>query len=305
MVAEKIGYFQRLSMFSQAHLPVFATAVESFRFVITHRRELRRLAFFAVPAFYLIHIAFDSIDWFALSHYGLNATAMRALADLVLRGGIATIVLVAWHRVVMLKVGARRTLPPISIGLREFRYFVVWVLLSVAFVAVFAATMAAMVAVQFVAMLGVYFLLLLLGLSKMLVVGQRDQLMLVMWISVFFALPMASYITGRLSLVLPAMAVDRKRPLRQAWRLSAGNGWRLVIASLLVMLPMESIAALCNRAALATRATLAYYPLSFAAVVSVFLLVVLTGTILSLFSLQLDTGQGNRDAARADIVPAE
>jgi hypothetical protein len=292
-------------MFPQADLPIFATAVESFRFVFAHRRELRRIALFALPAFYLIHIAFDSIDWPAFSSHGLNATAMRALADLVVRGGIATIVLVAWHRVVMLKVSARSTLPPITVGLREFRYFVVWILLSVGFLAVFAFTMAAMVAVQFVAMLGVYLLLLLVGLSKTLVVGQRDQLMLVMWISVFFALPVASYITGRLSLVLPAMAVDRKRPLRQAWRLSAGNGWRLVIASLLVMLPMESIAALCNKAALATRTTLAYYPLSFAAAVSVFLLVVLTGTILSLFSLQLDSGQGNRDRLRSHIVPAE
>lgn len=292
-------------MFPQAHLPIFSTAVESFRFVCTHRRELRRLAVFAVPALYLVSIGFNSVDWLALSHYGLNATAMRALADLVIRGGIATIVLVAWHRVVMLKVNARSEVPPITLGLREFRYFVVWILLSAGFLAVFAITMAAAVAVQFVAMLGIYLVLMLLGLGKTLVVGQRDQLMLVMWISVFFAVPMASYMMGRLSLVLPAMAVDRKRRLRQAWHLSAGNGWRLVIASLIVMLPMESIATLCNRAAMAMHGTPAFYLLSFAAVVSFFLLVVLTGTILSLFSLQLDTGLGGRDRLRTEIVPAE
>jgi hypothetical protein len=292
-------------MFPESRLPIFATAVESFRFVLTHRRELMRLALFGVPAFYLLDIGFESINWLAVSSRGVNATAGKALVDLGLRGIIATIVLVAWHRVVMLKMSARNSLPPVAFGVRECRYFIFWMLLSGGFLAIFAITAAVAVAVQFVAMLGAYVVLLLLGLGKTLVVGQSDQLIIVLWIAVFFGVPVASYVTGRLSLVLPALAVDRRRPLRHAWHLSDGNGWRLVIASLLVILPMESLAALCSRAALAVRATLAYYALSFAAVASVFLLVVLTGTILSLFSLQLDTGQGSRDSVRSGIVPAE
>jgi len=292
-------------MFPESRLPIFATAVESFRFVLTHRRELLRLALFGVPAFYLLDIGFESINWLAVSSRGVNATAGKALVDLGLRGIIATIVLVAWHRVVMLKMSAGSSLPPVTFGVRECRYFIFWMLLSGGFLAIFAITAAVAVAVQFVAMLGAYVALLLLGLGKTLVVGQSDQLIIVLWIAVFFGVPVASYVTGRLSLVLPALAVDRRRPLRQAWHLSDGNGWRLVIASLLVILPMESLAALCSRAALMAHATLAYYALSFAAVVSVFLLVVLTGTILSLFSLQLDTRQGSRDSVRSGIVPAE
>jgi hypothetical protein len=78
-----------------------------------------------------------------------------------------------------------------------------------------------------------------------------------------------------------------------------------VAASLLVMLPMEALAALCANAANATRATAAHYPLAFAAVLSVFLLIVLTGTVLSLFSLQLDRGQSEVAPSPSGIVPAE
>lgn len=291
-------------MHPDGHLPVFATAAESFRFVLTHRRELMRLGVFAVPALYLLNLAFESIDWLALSGRGLNATAGKAFVDLGLRGIIATVVLVAWHRVVMLKMRTRNE-PPVALGLRECRYFVVWLLLSAGFLAVFAITAALAAAFQFLAMLCVFLVVLLLGLNRVVVVGQSDQLVIVLWISIVFAVPAASYIVSRLSLVLPAMAVDRRRPWRHAWRLSAGNGWRLVGASLLVMLPMEALAAFCANAANATRATAAHYPLAFAAVLSVFLLIVLTGTVLSLFSLQLDRGRSEAAPAPSGIVPAE
>jgi hypothetical protein len=39
----------------------------------------------------------------------------------------------------------------------------------------------------------------------------------------------AAYLFARLSLVLPAVAVDRQFDPRWAWRVSRGNGWRLVI----------------------------------------------------------------------------
>jgi hypothetical protein len=292
-------------MSSEDRLPVIATAVESFRFVLTHRRELLRLALVGVPAFYLLNIGFDSIDWRALSGRGVNATAGKALVDLGLRGVIATIVLVAWHRVVMLKVSAPNGLPPVALGMRECRYFFVWMLLSASFLAIFAITAAVAVAIQFVAMLGAYLALLLLGLGKTLVVGRSDQLMIVLWIAIFFAVPVASYVAGRLSLILPALAIDRRRPWRHAWRLSDGNGWRLVVTSLFVMIPLESAAALCGRAAMAMRGTVIYNPLLLAEAASVFLLVVLTGTVLSLFSLRLDAGQGDSRMVRAGVVPAE
>ncbi|MEM9684882.1 MAG: hypothetical protein AAF942_16545 [Pseudomonadota bacterium] len=171
--------------------------------------------------------------------------------------------------------------------------------------AVAAAVLVALVMVQFLAMLLLYLFLLLLGFGDALVVGQRDQFVVVLWISLFFAVPLASYVTGRLLLVLPALALDRRRPLRDAWRLSAGNGWRLVIATMMVLVPVQSVAALFANAAAAARDTMAYYPLAVAAAIFLFLLIVLTGTVLSLFSLQLDTAARDEESFRPEIAAAE
>lgn len=286
-------------------MPIFATAVASFRFVLTHRRDLARVGLLAVPAFLIVELAMDVFDSRRLSGFGVNLQAVKALTDLLLRAIIAAVLLVAWHRVVILKASERADASPLAFGLRELHYLFIWLLLSASFLAIFAITAALTVAVQFLAMLGAYLVLLLLGLKQTLVVGQRDQLMIVLWISVFFAVPVASYVTGRLSLVLPALAVDRRRPLRQAWRMSSGNGWRLVAASLVVLVPMEALAALCSIAAANARTTAAYYPLALAASVSLFLLIVLTGTILSLFSIRLDGAARDAEAYETGIAVAE
>ncbi|MGH6619259.1 MAG: hypothetical protein ACREF6_06925 [Alphaproteobacteria bacterium] len=290
---------------TESPVPVLATAMASFRFVNAHRRDLIRVGMLAVPAFLILDMAVASLDARRLSDFGVNGGAVKMLTELLLRAVIAAALLVAWHRVVMLGASERRSAPRLAFGPRELRYLVVWILLSAGFLGAFMVTAAVAVAAQFVAMLAAYLALLLLGLSKTLVIGQRDQLMIVLWISVFFALPVASYIAGRLSLVLPVLAVDRRRPFREAWRMSAGNGWRLVAGSLIVLMPMESLAFLCSNAAAASRASLAHYPFAVAAAVSQFLLIVLTGTILSLFSLRLDGKTGAADPYHAGVAAAE
>jgi hypothetical protein len=284
-------------------IPVFATAILSFRFVATHGRELLRLGLLAVPAFLILTFGLDS---FSVSPNDSQIAKIgRVAIDFGGRTAIATVVLVAWHRLVMLKLGDVNGSGSIGLGMRELRYFIAWILLSVGFVGVFGAVIALMAAFQFLVMLLLYLVLILAGLADTLVVGQRDQFVVVLWISVFFALPAASYVSGRLSLVLPAMAVDRRRPLRQAWRLSQGNGWRLVVATMFVLVPMESISALCSAASASARYSLAYYPLATLSAISLFLLIVLTGTILSLFSLQLDGALRRDDAFRSAIAIAE
>lgn len=286
-------------------IPVFATAILSFRFVLTHWRELLRGGLLAVPAFLIVTFGLDSFSHAASAPETPLANILRTVIDLGGRALIATMVLVAWHRLVMLKLADVNSGPSLALGVREFRYLVVWMLLSAGFVLVFGAVIALMVTLQFLVMVVFYLALLLVGLADTLVVGQRDQFVVVLWISVFFAVPAASYVASRLSLVLPALAVDRKRPLRQAWRISAGNGWRLVAASLIVLVPMESIAALCGAAATAARYSMAYYPLATLAAISMYLLIVLTGTILSLYSLQLDKGVHRDEAYHSGVAIAE
>lgn len=286
-------------------VPVLATAMASFRFVHTHRRAMIRVGMLAVPAFLILDMALASLDARRLSELGVNGAAVKTLADLVLRAVIAAALLVAWHRVVMLEASKRLAAPRLAFGARELRYLVVWILLGAGFLGVFAITAVLAAATQFAAMLAAYLALLLLGFSKTLVIGQRDQLMIVLWISVFFAVPVASYIAGRLSLVLPALAADRRRPIREAWRMSDGNGWRLVAGSMIVLIPMESLVFLCSSAAAASHASAAYYPFALAAAASQFLLIVLTGTILSLFSLRLESQGRAADPYHAAIAVAE
>jgi hypothetical protein len=287
------------------HLPVFATAIASFRFVLTHRREAMRLAWLAVPAFLVVTLGLDSFETNRVAADGVAAEVGRSLLDVTARAVIASIVLVAWHRVVMLKQAGPDSASAPAFGLREIRYLFVWLALSLAFLGVFAAVVVIMTTAQFLVMLVLYVLLLLVGAAKALGIGQHDQFVVLLWISVFFALPAASYVTTRLTLILPALALDRRRPLRQAWRLSAGNGWRLVVSSLLVLVPMESIATMCSAAAADARHTLAYVPLAVASSISLFLLLILTGTILSLFSLQLDAAARRDDVYDAHIAAAE
>ena len=45
----------------------------------------------------------------------------------------------------------------------------------------------------------------------------------------YASMTLAIYFLARCSLVFPATAIDRSVGLKWSWRLSAGNGWRLVI----------------------------------------------------------------------------
>lgn len=290
---------------AKQQIPVFATAILSFRFVLTHRRELLRGGLLAVPAFLVVTFGLDSFTAMTAGAGAAMTNIVRTVIDLGGRALIATMILVAWHRLVMLKLADVNGVSGLALGVREFRYLVVWMFLSAGFLLVFGAVVALMVALQFLVMAVFYLVLLLMGLGDTLVVGQRDQFVVVLWISVFFAVPAASYVASRLSLVLPALAVDRKRPLRQAWRLSAGNGWRLVAASLIVLVPMEVITVLCSGAATAARHTLTYYPMATLSAISTYLLIVQTGTILSLYSLQLDRGVHRDETYHSGIAIAE
>lgn len=48
------------------------------------------------------------------------------------------------------------------------------------------------------------------------------------WLFESFRIP-AAYFVARLSLILPATALDQKSDIRSAWQLSHGNGWRLAV----------------------------------------------------------------------------
>lgn len=58
------------------------------------------------------------------------------------------------------------------------------------------------------------------------------------WVS-YASLVLTTWVMGRLSLVLPAIAVDRKPEVVALWRISSGNAWRLAVVVCVLPLGLE------------------------------------------------------------------
>jgi hypothetical protein len=261
---------------------IWEMVAESYRFVLSHPRDLVRVGWLPLIALFAVNLHFDGIGPVAL-----GPAIGGAVVNLVILSVIAAIILVAWHRVVLLGDGGRRGIA-VNLGPREMHYLLSWLALSVVFLVLFAVAWALVTAAGFALLVALKFVLLLAGAGDGLALGKTDQFMVLLYAAVLPAFLLASYFTTRLSLVLPAMATDRRRSLGRAWSLSAGNGWRLVLAALLVMLPVELVSFAIGLATRAVLDTALYYPLAFAASCGVLLLIIATGTVLSLFSVELD-----------------
>lgn len=83
-----------------------------------------------------------------------------------------------------------------------------------------------------------------LGLAErlFLVIPEDDMRAELVAITIFAGLLLLVwYLYLRLFLVLPAISLDRAFGLKDAWRVSAGNGWRLLGVSFLIMAPLIAV----------------------------------------------------------------
>ncbi len=273
---------------------VWEMVAESYRFVLSHPRDLVRIGWLPLIALFALNLHFDGVGPAAL-----GPAIGEAAVNLLVLSLIAAVILVAWHRVVLLGDGGRRGIA-INLGPREMRYLLSWLVLSAVFLVLFMIAWALVTAAGFALLVALKLALLLAGAGGSLALGDTDQFLVLLYVAVLPAFLLASYFATRLSLVLPAMATDRRRSLGRAWSLSAGNGWRLVLAALLVMLPVELVSFAIGIATRAVLGTALYYPLVLAASCGVLLLIIATGTVLSLFSVELD-----RPGRPAGPLPAQ
>ena len=282
---------------------IWATVLESYRFIIDHPRALLRIGWLPLCAFFLLNLVFDTFSPGPSSFEPAVALPElgRVLANILAQTTIAAVILVAWHRIVILGPDHGPGLLALALGLREMRYLFAWLLLSVFFLLLVLFSFALVVAIGFAILLGLRLGLTVFDAKNLLDVGGADQFMILELASIAPAVLLATYFASRLSLILPAVATDRRRSLRRAWSLSTGNGWRLALASILVMLPIECISISAAFAASNWSGTLLYYPAAFAAAFSLLLLIVATGTVLSLFSLELEQCAGVE--TRASTAP--
>ncbi len=277
-------------MSNAGRIMVWATVVESYRFILSHPRDLLRVGWLPLIALFALNLLFGTFD---PAPVGLDVTDLlpslgKITANILVQSIIAAAILVAWHRVVLLGAGSQPGSLAVGFGLRELRYLVAWLMLSILFLVLFTVAFALVVGVGFTLLVALKAVLLLSGTDGLLALGQRGHFVSLEYASLPPAVLLATYFASRLSLILPAMATDKPRTLAGAWRLSAGNGWRLAFASVCVMLPVELVIVGVSFAARELLGTALHYPLALASSFGVLLLIVATGTVLSLFSVELD-----------------
>jgi len=277
-------------MSSAGRIMVWATVAESYRFILSHPRDLLRVGWLPLLALFGLNLLFGTFDPAAAvpDVTDMLPSLGRITVNILVQSVIAAAILVAWHRVVLLGAGSQPGSLTIGFGLRELRYLFAWLMLSILFLVLFTVAFGLVVGIGFTLLVALKALLLLSGSDGLLALGQSDQFVALEYACLAPAVLLATYFASRLSLILPAMATDKPRTLAGAWRLSAGNGWRLAFASVCVMLPVELVIVGISFAAKEFLGTLLHYPLAFASSFGVLLLIVATGTVLSLFSVELD-----------------
>ena len=283
---------------------------ESYGFLARHPIELIRVGWLPLAALFAINLCFDT---FAPQPETIPTSELlpalgKISANILVQSLVAAVILVAWHRVVLLGQAGRPNGIGIHLGTRELRYLVAWLSLSVLFLVVVGLATVVLTGLGMGVMLGTRTALVTSGALGALPIGQseKSQLMALFAASVILGMLFASYATTRLSLVLPAMATDRSRSLGIAWQISNGNGWRLVAASLLVMLPLQIGSAATARVASELTASAFYWPMALVSSGFTLLLILAAGTLLSLFSLTLErlAIEENEEEVDPGAIPA-
>ncbi len=276
-------------MNSAAKLPVWRSVTYSYGFVWRHRRDLARIGLLPLLLVFATGLYFGSFDAMGPMDADLADSGPVILDGLLgglIQGAISVIVLVGWHRLVMRDYkGAGAVEAPAGgrPGWRESLYFLQMLLLSVMFLAVWFA---AFLIAEFVLIFG-YLIAGGAGTIKMATadptaVGQDPAFVILGFVAVLVGLLPAFYIALRLSLVLPATATERNRGrMGQSWAASAGNGWRMVFATILVMLPMEIFNLGTGYLASQNAGTALHYPLVLLTSIGLVILMAVLGTILS------------------------
>ncbi len=202
-------------------LPVLRIVAASYGFVLLNAREVLRViwlpfvAMAALDVFYAVQAPVHGPEDGEIPP--LDFSILFALAAQLF---VTVTVLVAWHRRVLLGADALPPGFPLSIGVREGRFF--GRLMGIAVVLLMFHVFAATGFVAFV----------LQGSAAMRVLGIAGLTGVIL---------AEVYLASRLLLILPAMAVDSRFTFGDAWRVSAGNGWRLALAWFLTMLPVLAV----------------------------------------------------------------
>lgn len=228
-------------------LPIFRTAAQAYAFVWLRRDQFWSLA---VPAIAIVAItsALTSwLQWLSMGQPTSLADFMKGTGNFVrpdasltffvvaVAGGIvsfAVLVLysVAWHRLYLVPAGAATPASAYRWQGRQTKFFLNYLrvfIVLIPFIAalaivggIIAAGVGAMVGKGGGANTSVA------GITAIVVTAQLLLLLCVGWF------------WGRFAMLFPATAVDQHMKLREGWRFSRGNGWRILWIIVLTTIPI-------------------------------------------------------------------
>lgn len=287
---------------SDGKIRIWSMAMQSYGFLLRHPGALVRVGWLPLLALFGLNLLFDA---YAPWPKTVDPVAMfprfgSLSANLLGHTLVAAVVLVTWHRFVLFGQTPGNGVLGIRLGRRELRYMGMWLLLSLLFLFVFSLGTLVFIAVGFGGMMGTHQALVIAGSAGAVPLGQKAQFIVLQVIAVIGAFLCACYATCRLSLTLPALATDKKSSFGHAWQISGGNGWRLVAAFLLVMLPMQVAHLAAALLATGLSDTPLYLVAALLASASTLLLILVMGTLFSLFAQSLEQAS----EAEAEPQPA-
>jgi hypothetical protein len=190
---------------TRTKLPVIPIIFGAFQLSWLHGYRLAQVV--AAPSLALILIG---IYWV---YAGQPLEVYTSVVWVLLYAMAFTPFAVACHRVLLIGEDSLARYGVMGWTKREFR-FLVWLVVS-ALVGLFVMTIGIMI----------------LGgiLAKALTFPREDWEGWVGWILITGCGLLGSYITARLSLILPSIALEHRYRISEIWRLSRSNGWRLTV----------------------------------------------------------------------------
>ena len=202
-------------------LLIIPTVSEAYRFVWRERRDFVSLAFPLVAVLSLVGAA---LVWLArpaaAAGEGGYPVALAIVGFVLGLLSLAFMVMfsIAWHRTYLGPHAGSTVAAALKWSRRHTRFLWLVVGLGVIVVAVvFTGAIAPLV--------------LAAGVSG----GAPGGAVLILVVPAVIA---ALLVYARLSLILPATAVDQFLPLRRCWELTRGNGWRLVLIIVIASIPI-------------------------------------------------------------------
>ncbi len=224
-------------------LPVFATIKQAYGFFWVHRSDFCKLA---LPAIIIVSLSGAIFAWGTWMAYGraesfaeyLKNAADPEIVDFqsflvlwllaaIVFAAVFCMYAVSWHRLYLVPGEDASARGAYRWGRRQWRFLLSYIRVFLIVIPIFIVPV-----------------VILDGLAVLRAVaagGGGATLFVFVFIAPALSWLIAGWFYARFSMLFPAMAVDAGLKVRDAWRLSKGNGWRLLWIIVFVALPVAIV----------------------------------------------------------------